>query len=97
MTALAQDSIEGTVVNDRTGLPPKPAHVVLRPERAGASAVGVDTDDKGAFAIRDVDAGRYSLGALASSVCLIGSPRLPQDIFDRREADNRGTDLPPET
>jgi Carboxypeptidase regulatory-like domain len=86
IAALAQNSVEGTVVNDGSGLPLKRAHVVLRPEKAGASAVGVDTDDKGAFAIRDVDAGRYSLSAsrdgyLASTVCLIGAVRLPQ-IFN---------------
>jgi hypothetical protein len=83
ITALAQNSIEGTVVNDGSGLPLKRAHLVLRPEKAGASAVGVDTDDKGAFAIRDVDAGRYSLSAsrdgyLTSTVCLKGTLRLPQ-------------------
>jgi hypothetical protein len=83
ISALAQNSIEGTVVNDGNGLPLKRAHVVLRPEKAGASAIGVDTDDKGAFAIRDVDAGRYSLSAsrdgyLTSSVCSMGALRLPQ-------------------
>jgi hypothetical protein len=85
-TALAQNSIEGTVVNDGNGRPLKRAHVVLRPEKTGASAIGVDTDDKGAFAIRDVDAGRYSLSAsrdgyLTSAVCLMGAVRLPQ-IFN---------------
>jgi hypothetical protein len=83
IAALAQNSIEGTVVNEANGLPLKRAHVVLRPEKAGASATGVDTDDKGAFAIRDVDAGRYSLSAsrdgfLTSTVCSMGAVRLPQ-------------------
>jgi hypothetical protein len=83
VAALAQNSVEGTVVNDRTGLPLNRAHVVLRPAQAGASAIGIDTDDKGMFAISDVDPGRYSLSAardgyLSSSVCLIGTLRLPQ-------------------
>lgn len=91
-TALAQNSIEGAVLNDRSGLPLKRAHVVLRPEKAGASAIGVDTDDKGGFAIRDVEAGRYSLSAsrdgfLASSVCSMGAVRLPQ-IFSIGEKES---------
>jgi hypothetical protein len=92
-TALAQSptllgdslggSIEGTVVNDRTGLPLKRANVVLRPAKAGANSIAVETDDKGVFAISNVEAGRYSLSAsrdgyLASSTCLMGSVRLPQ-------------------
>jgi hypothetical protein len=93
ITALAQSpasvinstggSIEGTVANDRTGLPLKRAHVVLRPAKAGANPIAVETDDRGAFAIRDVEAGRYSLSAtrdgyLASSICQMGTVRLPQ-------------------
>ncbi len=89
VTALAQgppaggNVIEGTVLNDRTGLPLRRAHVVLRPGQAGMSAVAVDTDDKGAFAIRDVEPGRYSLAAsrdgyVASSICMMGALRLPE-------------------
>ncbi len=84
-TALAQtgNSIEGTVLNERTGMPLRRAHVVLHPEQTGLSAIGVDTDDKGAFTIRDVDPGRYSLSAardgyLATSICLMGTMRLPR-------------------
>jgi hypothetical protein len=93
MTALAQSpasfgnstggSIEGTVVSDRNGLPLKRAHVALRPAKAGANSISVETDDRGAFAIRDVEPGRYSLSAardgyLSSSICLMGAVRLPQ-------------------
>lgn len=93
MTVLAQSpasvinstggSIEGTIVNDRTGLPLKRAQVVLRPAKAGANPIAVETDARGAFAIRDVEAGRYSLSAardgyLASSICQMGTVRLPQ-------------------
>jgi hypothetical protein len=47
------------------------------------SAIAVDTDDKGAFAIRDVEPGRYSLAAsrdgyVASSICMMGMVRLLQ-------------------
>lgn len=85
-TALAQttgNSIEGTVLNDRTELPLRRAHVVLTPAQAGLSAIGIDTDDKGAFAIQDVEPGRYSLsvsrdGYLATSICLMGTVRLPR-------------------
>ncbi|MGA3188915.1 MAG: carboxypeptidase regulatory-like domain-containing protein [Bryobacteraceae bacterium] len=84
-TAFAQtgNSIEGTVLNDRTGQPLQRSHVLLLPAKAGMSAIGVDTDVKGAFVIRDVEAGRYSLSAsrdgyLATSICLMGTVRLPQ-------------------
>jgi hypothetical protein len=84
-TALAQsgNSIEGKVLNDRTGLPLSRAHVVLRPGQAELTAIGVDTDDKGSFMIRDVEPGRYSLSAardgyLASTICMMGTVRLPQ-------------------
>jgi hypothetical protein len=79
-TALAQtgNSIEGTVLSDRTGQPLRRAHVVLTPGQTGLSAIGVDTDDKGAFVIREAEPGRYSLSAsrdgyLSSSVCLMGT------------------------
>jgi Carboxypeptidase regulatory-like domain len=83
LTALAQNSVEGTVLNDRTGLPLHRAHVVLRPTQTGAQNIGVDTDDRGSFVIRDVQPGSYSIGAardgyLSSSVCLIGALRLPR-------------------
>jgi Carboxypeptidase regulatory-like domain len=55
--------IEGTVVNDRTGLPLKRANVVLRPAKAGVNSIAVETDDKGVFAIRNLEVGRYSLSA----------------------------------
>jgi hypothetical protein len=84
-TAFAQtgNSISGTVLNDRTGLPLRRAHVLLTPAATGLSAVGVDTADNGTFNIRDVDPGRYSLSAsrdgyLASTVCTMGTVRLAQ-------------------
>jgi len=81
--AMAQNSVEGTVVNEKTGLPLRRAHVVLKPAQAGADAIGIDTDDRGAFMIRDVPEGRYSIAAsrdgyLASADCLIGTLRLPR-------------------
>ncbi len=88
VTALAQspaatqvNSIEGTVVNDRTGQPLARAHVTLVGVQAGLSSVAVDTDEKGAFAIRNFASGRYSLSAsrdgfLTTSVCWMGSVRM---------------------
>lgn len=79
--AVAQNSVEGTVVNDKTGLPLRRAHVVLT--EVGADAIGIDTDDRGVFVIRDVPAGQYSItasrdGYLASSDGLIGALRQPR-------------------
>ncbi len=79
------NSIEGKVINDRTGLPLRDARVVLQPEKGGAG-IGVDTDESGTFAIRNVEAGRYSLSAardgfLPSSACLMGSLRLPPIFY----------------
>jgi hypothetical protein len=90
VTALAQspvapavNSIEGTVLNDRTGLPLPRAHVVLAGAQAGLSTVAVDADEKGAFAFRDIESGRYSLsvsrdGYLTTSTGWLGGARLPQ-------------------
>jgi hypothetical protein len=77
------NSIEGTVLNDRTGLPLPRARVLLTPAQAGLSAVAVDADEKGAFAIRDIESGRYSLSAsrdgyLTTSVCWLGAVRMQQ-------------------
>lgn len=89
--ALAQtaaspgNSIEGTVVSDRTGLPLSRAHVILRPVKEKMSSIAVDTDEKGSFALRDVEPGNYSLmasrdGYLTSSACQMGAVRLPRDF-----------------
>jgi hypothetical protein len=91
--ALAQDSatpvnpdgnlLAGTVVNDLNGHPLARAHVTLLPAQTGLRTVEADTDDKGAFAIRTVASGRYSLSAardgyLTTSVCWMGTVRLQQ-------------------
>jgi hypothetical protein len=99
LVALAQspdtpavNSIEGTVLNDRTGLPLPRAHVVLLPAQAGLTTVAVDADDKGAFALRGVAPGRYSLSAsrdgyLTTQVCWIGDVRLqPAFAIGTKEA-----------
>jgi hypothetical protein len=77
--------IEGKVVNDRTLEPLRRAHVVLRPMVAGVTAIGVDADDKGNFAMRDIAPGRYTLlaqrdGYLPSSTGLRGTLRMPAVI-----------------
>src|SRR5580698_6441789 len=77
------NSIEGTVPNNRTGLPLPRAHVVMSPAQAGLSTVAVDAGEKGAFAIGDIESGRYSLscsrdGYLTTSVCWLGAVRMQQ-------------------
>ncbi len=47
------------------------------------SPVAADADEKGAFAIRDIASGRYSLSAsrdgyLTTSVCWLGAVRMQQ-------------------
>jgi hypothetical protein len=76
-------SVEGTVVNDRSGLPLRRAQVILRPAKAGGNSMAVETDDKGGFSIRDVEPGQYSLiasrdGYVTSSTGLMGALRLPE-------------------
>lgn len=77
--------IEGLVISDLDERPLKRAHVTLRPVDAGLTTIGVETDDKGNFDVRDVAPGRYSLvaerdGYLASAVCLKGALRMPPVI-----------------
>jgi hypothetical protein len=95
VTALAQspaaaepaaNSISGTVLNDRTGLPLARAHVMLEPAEAGRRPIAADTDDKGAFSIRGVEPGRYSLSAsrdgyLTASAAWMGNIRLQHTFW----------------
>ena len=79
--APAVNSITGTVLNDRTGLPLPRAQVMLVPAQAGLRGVAVDADEKGAFTIRDIEPGRYSLSAsrdgyLTTTVAWLGSVRM---------------------
>jgi carboxypeptidase family protein len=74
--------ITGTVVRDSDGAPLRRARVVLRPLEAGTPALGADADDKGAFEIRDIPRGSYSLtaqrdGYLETSTFLRGTLRMP--------------------
>jgi hypothetical protein len=82
-TLVAQNAVEGTVINDATLQPLRRAHVVLTPVAAGAESVGMDTDDRGAFSLRDVPVGRYTIhasrdGYVSSSDCMIGLQHLPR-------------------
>jgi protocatechuate 3,4-dioxygenase beta subunit len=82
----AANLISGTVLNDRTGLPLAHAHVMLEPAEAGLSPMAADTDDKGAFVIRGIEPGRYSLvasrdGYLNTSVVWLGSIRLQRTFW----------------
>jgi len=92
VAALAQspgapaNSIEGAVLNDRTGQPLPRAHVVLTPAEGGLRPFAADTDEKGAFAIRDIAPGRYSLstsrdGFLTTSVSWLGGIPLQRTFW----------------
>ncbi len=75
-------AIEGTIVNDTNGVPLRRAYVVLRAAEAGVAPIGIDADDQGHFAIRDIPAGQYSLlaqrdGFLTSNHARLGGFRLP--------------------
>jgi Carboxypeptidase regulatory-like domain len=74
--------ITGVVLRDSDGAPLRRARVVLRPLEAGTPAMGADADDKGAFEIRDIPRGTYSLtaqrdGYLETSIFLRGTLRMP--------------------
>src|SRR6476646_2160480 len=78
--------ISGVVLRDSDGAPLRRARVLLRPLEAGAPALGADTDDKGAFEIRGIPRGAYSLtaqrdGYLDTSVFSRGTLRMPSAFF----------------
>jgi hypothetical protein len=57
-------SLRGTVVAAVDAKPIKRAEVILRPAAAGATPLGVTTDERGRFAFYNVPAGSYQLYAL---------------------------------
>jgi hypothetical protein len=78
--------IAGVVLRDSDGAPLRRARVVLRPLEAGTPALGADANDKGAFEIRNIPRGTYSLtaqrdGYLETSIFLRGTLRMPQRFF----------------
>ena len=80
VTAFAQNnvapsvnSIEGTVLNDRTGLPLPRAHVVLSPAQAGLSPVAADADDADAVSATG-DLHRIPVEFLRGDECGIADP-----------------------
>ena len=78
--------IEGQVLADANGAGLRRARVILRPLEAGNAAVGVETDDRGRFEMRDIPAGTYTLtaqrdGYLASSTFRRGALRMPPRFF----------------
>jgi len=78
--------ITGLVLRDADGAPMRRARVVLRPLESGTPALGADANDKGAFEIRDIPRGTYSLtaqrdGYLETSVFLRGTLRMPPRFF----------------
>ena len=78
--------ISGVVLRDSDRTPLRRARVVLRPLEAGTPALGAEADDQGAFEIRDIPRGSYSLtaqrdGYLDSSDSLRGTLRMPSSFF----------------
>jgi len=79
---------EGQIISDFDERPLRRAHIVLRPMDAGLTAIGVDGDDNGAFLMRDIAPGRYTLSAerdgfLPSSTCLRAGLRMSTVIAIR--------------
>ena len=75
--------IEGIVLSDFDSAPLRRARVTLNGLEAGLTSITVDADDKGAFVIRNIAAGEYSLvarrdGYLENSVSLRGGLRIVQ-------------------
>ena len=82
----ATGRIEGQVVADLNGVGLRRARVILRPLETGKPALGVETDDRGRFEIRDIPVGNYSLtaqrdGYLTSSTFRRGSLRMPPRFY----------------
>ena len=84
-------------MRDSDGAPLRRARVTLRPLEAGTPALASDADDKGAFEIRDIPRGTYSLtaqrdGYLDTSIFLRGTLRMPPRFsIDCRSDDFRVT------
>jgi hypothetical protein len=78
--------LEGLVLADANGQGLRRARVILRPVDTGKLALGVETDDRGRFDIRDIPAGTYTLtaqrdGYLASTTFRRGTQRMPPRFF----------------
>src|SRR6266853_2997864 len=83
--AARSSRIEGVVLSDFDGSPLRRARVTLEALEAGLTSITVEADDKGAFAIRNIAAGEYSLvarrdGYLDTSVSLRGALRMPRSF-----------------
>ena len=86
---LPSGRIEGQVVADAGGAGLRRARVILRPLETGKLALGVETDDRGRFEIRDVPVGNYTLtaqrdGYLTTSTFRRGSLRMPAQFYIAR-------------
>jgi hypothetical protein len=77
--------IEGIVLSDFDSAPLRRARVTLEAREAGLTSLSVDADDQGAFVIRNIAAGEYSLvarrdGYLENSVSSRGTLRMPRSF-----------------
>lgn len=74
--------IDGTVTDASNGQPLRRVQVMLRPASAGLAAIGVETDDRGTFEVRDVEPGQYSVlaqrdGYLPAAIARFQGAALP--------------------
>jgi hypothetical protein len=86
-TAPPKDAqIAGQVLNDASQNPLQRARVSLRSLAGGNSTIVVDVDDRGAFVIKGIRPGRYTLeasrdGYLSSNVGYRGALRMPTVFY----------------
>jgi len=74
--------LEGQVLADSNGLPLRRVQVILSPLEVGKPAIGTQTDDRGNFALRDIEPGAYQLSAqrdgyLTTTTFRRGAVRMP--------------------
>ena len=74
--------VEGVVLADANSLPLRRVQVILRPLEAGKAAIATQTDDRGAFQLRDIEPGAYQLSAqrdgyLTTTSFRRGAVRMP--------------------
>ena len=80
--------VSGWVASEQTNQPLRRATVTVRSARAGGPSIAIATDEKGAFDLRDVPPGSYSLlverdGYLPGGRARIGDFRVPPQFLLR--------------
>src|SRR5947207_1803956 len=83
--SLRKGRIEGVVLSDFDSAPLRRARITLEAREAGLTSITVDADDKGAFVIRNVAGGEYSLvarrdGYLENAISQRAGLRMPRSF-----------------